>query len=111
MGRIDNKVAVVTGGALGIGRATCLRLAEEGAAVAVTDVLEEEGQETVRQINDAGGTARFWRLDVSDETEAQSVFEAIDDQFGGIDILVNNAGISGADKPTDELSRTSGTRC
>lgn len=104
MGRVENKVAVVTGGSHGIGRATCLRLAEEGAAVAVTDVLEEDGRAVAREIRDAGGEARFWRLDVSDEKEVQSVFGQIGEEFGAIDILVNNAGISGADKPTDELS-------
>jgi len=104
MGRVDGKVAIVTGGALGIGKATAELLAREGAQVAVTDVKDDEGASVVQDIEAAGGTAQFWHLDVSDEDEVRRVFDEIADAFGGIDVLVNNAGISGADKPTHELS-------
>ncbi len=104
MGRVDGKVAVITGGALGIGAATARLRAREGAAVAVTDGLAEEGKALAEAIDKEGGTARFWHLDVSDEAEVRRVMDEVADVFGGIDVLVNNAGISGADKPTHELS-------
>lgn len=104
MGRVEGKVAVVTGAASGIGRATAVLLAREGAAVAVTDVQAEAGHETVQAIADAGGRARYWQLDTSDE---QAVAEVIDEAaatFGHLDVLVNNAGISGVNKATDQIS-------
>lgn len=78
--------------------------AAQGAAVAVTDVSESDGLETVRLIEEQGGRAAFWRLDVSDEAEVSSVFEQVTATFGKLDILVNNAGISGVDKPTHEVT-------
>ncbi len=104
MDRLKDKVAVVTGGARGLGRAQCLRMAEEGAKVAVTDVIDDEGGEVVRQIKAGGGTGSYWHLDVSDEQEVREVLAAVVDRWGRLDVMVNNAGISGADKPTDELT-------
>jgi NAD(P)-dependent dehydrogenase (short-subunit alcohol dehydrogenase family) len=104
MGRIENKVAVVTGGALGIGKAACLLLAKEGAKVAVTDILDQEGQDVARQIKASGDSAGFWHLDVSNEPEVRRIFAEVNQQFGKIDILVNNAGISGVSRPTHELT-------
>jgi NAD(P)-dependent dehydrogenase (short-subunit alcohol dehydrogenase family) len=104
MGRIGNKVAIVTGGALGIGKATCLLLAKEGAKVAVTDILDLEGQEVVKRIKNKGGVAEFWHLDVSNEKEVKKTFADIHSKFGNISILVNNAGISGVSKPTHEIT-------
>ncbi|MFU8814407.1 MAG: SDR family NAD(P)-dependent oxidoreductase [Pseudomonadales bacterium] len=104
MGRVSNKVALVTGGALGIGAATCHMLAREGAAVAVTDVQEQEGREVAEQITAAGGQARFWRLDVTDEAAVAEVCRSVAETFGKLDVLVNNAGIAGVNKPTDEIS-------
>jgi NAD(P)-dependent dehydrogenase (short-subunit alcohol dehydrogenase family) len=104
MKRIENKVVVVTGGALGIGRETCLLLAKEGAKVAITDVLDKEGQNLVKEINQAGGEAKFWHLDVSNEKEVEKVYADVVKEFGKLDATVNNAGIAGADKPTHELS-------
>ncbi len=104
MGRVENKVALVTGGALGIGRAICELFAREGAAVAVTDILEAEGQAVVDAITAAGGKAAFWRMDVAQEASVRQTVAAIAAHFGRIDILVNNAGISGADKPPHEIS-------
>jgi len=104
MGRVEGKVAIVTGGALGIGKATCLLLAEEGAKVAVTDILDKEGQELAKKIKSIGGVAEFWRLDVSNEKEVEKTFADIHKKFGRIDVLVNNAGIAGVSKPTHEIS-------
>jgi NAD(P)-dependent dehydrogenase (short-subunit alcohol dehydrogenase family) len=102
--RVKGKVAVVTGGAMGIGRSTCLLLAREGASVALTDLLEEPGRRATQEIQSAGGKAEFWQLDVSREAEVKRVFDEIRAKFGRIDVLVNNAGISGANKPTHEVT-------
>lgn len=104
MGRVEGEVAVVTGGALGIGRATCLLLAREGAKVAVTDVMEKEGAEVAREIEREGGSAKFRKLDVTNEAEIKRVFAEVQKTFGNITVLVNNAGIAGANKPTHEIT-------
>jgi NAD(P)-dependent dehydrogenase (short-subunit alcohol dehydrogenase family) len=104
MNRLEGKTAIVTGGAAGIGRAICRVLAREGANVAVTDLQEKDGREVLKEINEAGWSGGFWQLDVSREAEVMEVFAKIRDRFGAIDVLVNNAGISGADKPTDEIT-------
>jgi NAD(P)-dependent dehydrogenase (short-subunit alcohol dehydrogenase family) len=102
--RLKDLVGIVTGGALGIGRATCFLFAREGAMVAVTDVLDREGAELAREIKSSGGSAEYWHLDVTKEAEVLDVFSKIQEKFGKIDVLVNNAGISGANKPTHEVS-------
>ncbi|MDZ7761617.1 MAG: glucose 1-dehydrogenase [Desulfovermiculus sp.] len=104
MKRVEGKVAVVTGGALGIGRATCLLLAREGAKVAVTDIADEEGGKVTEEIKELGGFAKYWHIDTSNEDEVSSAFSSISREFGSIDILVNNAGIAGLNKPTHEIS-------
>lgn len=104
MKRLEGKTCIVTGGAKGIGKATCLRLAEEGAHVAITDLDDAEGAAVRDQIAGAGGRAEYWHLDVTDETEVGRVFGEVADSFGRVDVLVNNAGIAGADKPTDQIS-------
>jgi NAD(P)-dependent dehydrogenase (short-subunit alcohol dehydrogenase family) len=104
MGRLDGKVAVVTGGALGIGRSCCLLMAREGASVVVTDVLETEGKAVVDEILKGDGKAEFHKLDVGDEGNVRAVFEAARKAFGNVTVLVNNAGVSGANKPPHELT-------
>jgi NAD(P)-dependent dehydrogenase (short-subunit alcohol dehydrogenase family) len=104
MKRTENKVVIVTGGALGIGRETCLLLAKEGAKVAVTDVLDKEGKELAKEINQSGGVAKYWHLDVTDEREVKKVYAKVVKEFEKIDALVNNAGIAGTNKPTHELT-------
>jgi NAD(P)-dependent dehydrogenase (short-subunit alcohol dehydrogenase family) len=104
MNRVQNKVAIVTGGALGLGRATCLLLAREGARVAVTDVNDAEGRAVADEINRAGGTARYWHLEVADEDQVKQVFVEAAAVFGPVTVLVNNAGIAGVNKPTDEVT-------
>jgi NAD(P)-dependent dehydrogenase (short-subunit alcohol dehydrogenase family) len=104
MGRLDGKVAVITGAAMGMGRATAELFAAEGAKVAVTDMDEAKGQEVVEGIRKAGGTAEFWRLNVAKEADAKAAIDAAAEEFGGLDVLVNCAGVIGVDKPTHELS-------
>ena len=95
MTRLDGKVAVVTGSGNGIGRAIALALAGAGARVAVSDVLVEDGERTVQEITESGGTAVFIAADVSDPEQAQNLMASASSQFGGLDILINNAGTSG----------------
>jgi NAD(P)-dependent dehydrogenase (short-subunit alcohol dehydrogenase family) len=103
LGRVEGKVAVVTGGALGIGRAACLLLAKEGSKVAVADIVDDAGKEVVSDIKSSGGVAQYWHIDVSNEKEVKQAFAEISKKFGNINILVNNAGIAGVNKPTDEI--------
>ncbi len=104
MGRVDGKVAIVTGAAMGIGRATAVLLAREGARVAVTDIESDAGQTTVEEITRSGGDARFWHLDTSDEQSVSEAFDHVIGAFGRLDVLVNNAGIAGITKPTHEIT-------
>ena len=90
---ISGKVAVVTGAGSGIGRATALALAREGASVVVGDIAEAGGHETVGLIVDEGGTAMFVRCDVSEARSIEALFAAAVDAYGGIDIVHNNAGM------------------
>ena len=94
VGRIQDRVAIVTGGASGIGKAVSKRLAEEGAKVVVTDIQEEMGLITISEIKEAGGTAEFLRHDVTQEEDWQSVVAKTVKAYGGLHILVNNAGIA-----------------
>lgn len=105
MKRVEGKTAVVTGGSLGIGRASCLELAREGAKVAVTDIADEEGKKVVETIKEFGGTAKYWHIDTSNEDSVSNAFSEIINEFGSIDILVNNAGIAGVNKPTHEITK------
>jgi NAD(P)-dependent dehydrogenase (short-subunit alcohol dehydrogenase family) len=103
--RLAGKVAVVTGGASGMGQSEAVIFAREGARVVVADLLEREGQQTVDTIKAAGGQARFVKLDVTSEAEWRAAVEATVGAFGTVDVLVNNAGISGTFDP-DMLSTT-----
>ncbi|RUO76156.1 SDR family NAD(P)-dependent oxidoreductase [Idiomarina seosinensis] len=105
MNRVEGKVAVVTGGALGIGQAICIALAKEGAKIAVTDIDDENGAKVVDEIRAAGGTAHYWHIDTSDEDNVNTVFFDIAKEYGAIDVLVNNAGIAGVNKPTHEVTK------
>ena len=93
MGRLNGKVALVTGGASGIGRGASERLAEEGAIVVLTDLQDQMGAEVVAGIQKAGGKAEFLHHDVTDEAAWESVISQTRAHHGRLDILVNNAGI------------------
>jgi len=90
---IRGKVAVITGAGSGIGRATSLRLANDGASILVADVDDAGGAETVKMIEKDGGRALFVRADVTNESEMRNAIDAAVAKLGGLDILYNNAGI------------------
>jgi 3-oxoacyl-[acyl-carrier protein] reductase len=94
VGRLDGKVALVTGSGRGIGRATVLRFAQEGAAVVVNDVDPEPAEETAQAVKDAGGLVLVSTHNTIDLDEARHMMDAAAGQFGKIDIVVNNAGIT-----------------
>ena len=93
MSRLDNRIALVTGAASGIGKATAIRLADEGAAVLVTDIQDEAGEAVAASIRDAGGRAVYRRLDVTQEADWADAIGAALAEFGRLDVLVNNAGV------------------
>src|SRR6185437_15689886 len=94
--RLDGKVAIVTGGASGMGASTAQVFAREGAKVVVADQMDDEGRKIVADIVKTNGTASFHHLDVTDEENWKQVVAATVKEFGKLDILVNNAGISGS---------------
>ena len=103
--RVEGKVALISGGAGGIGAATAKLLAEEGAAVVIADILEDEGQATESSISEAGGRALFVNLDVTSEESWNNAVRSAVSSFGKLDILVNNAGVShraGVEETTSE---------
>jgi NAD(P)-dependent dehydrogenase (short-subunit alcohol dehydrogenase family) len=93
MGRLDGKVALITGGASGMGMVASKLFASEGAMVVLTDVADEPGEAVAREIGGAGGDARYVHADVSDEAEAKAMVEAAVTAFGGLHVLYNNAGV------------------
>jgi NAD(P)-dependent dehydrogenase (short-subunit alcohol dehydrogenase family) len=97
--RLEGKVAIITGGAHGMGESEALIFAREGAAVVVADVDQAAGEQVAAKITGNGGRARFARLDVTDERQWQDVIRDTVTAYGRLDILVNNAGISGSSDP------------
>lgn len=102
MGQLDGKVALITGAGSGIGRASALAFAREGAKVAVADIVVEGGEETVRMVKEAGGEAFFIKVDVSNAADVEAMVNAVVDTYGRIDCAYNNAGIEGRLASTDE---------
>jgi NAD(P)-dependent dehydrogenase (short-subunit alcohol dehydrogenase family) len=93
MRRLEGRVAVVTGGASGIGRATAYRLAEEGAKVVLTDIQDEAGELVAKHLRELGHEATYLHHDVSSQPDWERVVEQALEEYGGLDILFNNAGI------------------
>jgi NAD(P)-dependent dehydrogenase (short-subunit alcohol dehydrogenase family) len=104
MSELAGKVAIVTGASAGIGRATAVSLAAEGARVVVADVDVARGEQVVADINDKGGTALFIRCDVTDDESVGALVTKTVERFGGLDVAFNNAGIEGAPAPTAECT-------
>ncbi|MCS6925501.1 MAG: SDR family oxidoreductase [Candidatus Binatia bacterium] len=101
-GQLDGKIALVTGGSSGIGRAAALAFAQEGAKVVVADVMVEGGQETVRLLTAAGGHGLFVKTDVSRAAEVEAVIKQTVATYGRLDCAFNNAGVEGAFVSTTE---------
>jgi NAD(P)-dependent dehydrogenase (short-subunit alcohol dehydrogenase family) len=99
-GLVQGKVVLVTGGGSGIGRATGLKLAEEGATVMIADYVQEGGERTVKMIKDADGTASFVQADVSKASQVEAMVAQMVETYGRIDCAFNNAGIEGATNAT-----------
>ena len=104
MDRLKDKTAAITGASLGLGRATAIRMAEEGASVALLDVLDDAGAELAAELTGRGLSARYWRCDVTSEAEVKRVLDDVAAHFGSLDVMVNNAGVAGANKPTHEVT-------
>ncbi len=103
MGKLEGKVAVITGAGSGMVRATAIRFAREGAGVVLTDLNSRGGEEAVAQCAAAGAKAIFQRTDVTSETDIKAAVERAVREFGRLDIMFNNAGIAGALGPIDKV--------
>ncbi len=106
MGRLENKVALISGGARGMGAVAAKLFAGEGARVVIGDVLDDEGRKTEAEINETGGECLFVNLDVTSESSWEQAVTATVARFGKLDILVNNAGIfrtEGVEETSEEL--------
>lgn len=104
MERVKNRTCIVTGAALGIGNACARRLADEGANLALFDMLDDAGQALVDELRGRGAKARYWHVDVAGERAVREAIDGVAAHFGAVHVLVNNAGIAGANKPTHELT-------
>lgn len=101
---MKNKVVIITGAASGIGEATALLFAKNGARVVVSDIMETEGREVEKRIRDSGGEASFFKADVSKADDNKALVDFAVDTYGKLDIAVNNAGIGGEGNKIAEMS-------
>src|SRR5882672_4824136 len=104
MGRLDKKVAVITGAASGMGRATAARFAGEGASVVGADLNREGGESTVRECKENGGNAVFVKANGASEEDIAGAVARAAKEFGRLDIMYNNAGVGGAVGPLEQIS-------
>ena len=104
--RLEGKVALITGGAHGMGAEECRLFAREGARVVIADVREDDGRQVEAEITEAGGEAMFVLLNVSDEANWESAVNDTVARFGKLDVLVNNAGVTGSGEPNYASSET-----
>ncbi|PCJ21743.1 MAG: short-chain dehydrogenase [Gammaproteobacteria bacterium] len=110
MNSVEGKIALISGGARGLGGMSAKKLAQAGAKVVITDLREEEALATLDEIESAGGQAKFIKHDVALEEDWIEAVKFTVEQFGGLDILVNNAGVASAARPLEELSLESWRR-
>ena len=104
MARLENKIAVITGAASGIGKATALRFAKEGAAVVIADLNADGGESVAKECRAADGKAVFQRVDVCSEEDIKGAVDRAVKEFGGLDIIFNNAGLGGAVGTIEEMT-------
>ena len=104
MGRLDGKVAFISGGARGMGAAEARMFSREGAKVGIGDVLDDEGRRVEAEINESGGSCVYVHLDVTSEGSWQEAIGVTTERFGRLDILVNNAGIGGVSSMVEDTS-------
>ena len=104
--RLEGKVAMITGGAHGMGAEECRLFAREGAKVVIADVREDDGRQVEAEIAEAGGEAMFVLLNVADEANWESAVRDVVARFGKLDVLVNNAGVTGSGEPNYASSET-----
>ena len=104
MGKLEGKVAIVTGAASGIGRASALLFAEEGARVVVADWDAAKGEEVAREVKGKGGEAKFVKVDVSRAEDVQVMVTTAVESYGRLDVLFNNAGVEGEQAPTADCT-------
>ena len=105
MGRLEGMVTVVTGAGSGIGAASALAFAHEGAAVLVADMNGDSAERTASDIRSAGGAAEEIAIDVTDNEQVERMLEAAVDRFGKLDVLFNNAGVPQSFTPFEESDR------
>lgn len=103
---LDGKVAIITGAAMGMGKATAMLFAEAGAKVVVADMNEEKGQEVVREIQDANGEAIFVKVDISDAGQVKTMIDETVRTYGKLDVAINNAALTPDDKPVAEFDES-----
>ncbi len=106
MGRLEGKVALITGAGSGIGRATALLFAREGAKVVAADISADMGEETVRMIRASGGAATFVKTDVTQEADVRHAVQTAVETYGRLQILFNNAGVPGPHGVVDVAAET-----
>ena len=94
MKRLENKIAIVTGGASGIGKATSIKFLQEGAKVIIWDVAEQKALETVKELAQDGSSIEFMKVDTTSFENVQQAAQTVADKYGRLDILVNNAGVT-----------------
>jgi NAD(P)-dependent dehydrogenase (short-subunit alcohol dehydrogenase family) len=101
---LSNKVAIITGGARGIGRGIALRFAEEGCSPVIVDVLAAEGKKTSEELSKKGGNAVFIKCDITNSSQVKEMVDQVIGKFGKVDILINNAGTAGLPKSITETT-------